>query len=118
MNENVKSNNNLTPNKKVVVKVNKPTGSTMQSRIINKGSSGTNPTSKNRQTTVNTTKNNTSVNQPNMAELARKADEEAKSAAVIVPAHQLSLAIGKEGQNARLAARLTGWKIDIKPDNA
>ncbi|MBP3337015.1 MAG: transcription termination/antitermination protein NusA [Clostridia bacterium] len=45
------------------------------------------------------------------------ADEEAKSAAVIVPAHQLSLAIGKEGQNARLAARLTGWKIDIKPDN-
>lgn len=46
------------------------------------------------------------------------ADEEAKSAAVIVPAHQLSLAIGKEGQNARLAARLTGWKIDIKPDNA
>lgn len=46
------------------------------------------------------------------------ADEEAKSAAVVVPAHQLSLAIGKEGQNARLAARLTGWKIDIKPDNA
>lgn len=45
------------------------------------------------------------------------ADEEAKSASVIVPAHQLSLAIGKEGQNARLAARLTGWKIDIKPDN-
>ena len=45
------------------------------------------------------------------------ADEEAKSAAVVVPAHQLSLAIGKEGQNARLAARLTSWKIDIKPDN-
>lgn len=78
MSENVKSNNNLTPNKKVVVKANKPNSSTMQSRIINKGSSGTNPTSKNRQTTVNTTKNNTSVNQPNMAELARKADEEAK----------------------------------------
>ncbi|MGN1003991.1 MAG: transcription termination/antitermination protein NusA, partial [Oscillospiraceae bacterium] len=31
---------------------------------------------------------------------------------------QLSLAIGKEGQNARLAARLTGWKIDIKPESA
>ena len=35
---------------------------------------------------------------------------------VIVPANQLSLAIGNKGQNARLAARLTGWKIDIKPD--
>jgi hypothetical protein len=35
---------------------------------------------------------------------------------VIVPDYQLSLAIGKEGQNARLAARLTGWKIDIQPD--
>lgn len=44
-------------------------------------------------------------------------NEEAHSAHVVVPAHQLSLAIGKEGQNARLAARLTGWKIDIKPDN-
>ena len=43
-------------------------------------------------------------------------DESAHSAHVVVPAHQLSLAIGKEGQNARLAARLTGWKIDIKPD--
>jgi len=41
-------------------------------------------------------------------------DEEEKTARVIVPDHQLSLAIGKEGQNARLAARLTGWKIDIK----
>ncbi len=40
--------------------------------------------------------------------------EEDKAARVIVPDHQLSLAIGKEGQNARLAARLTGWKIDIK----
>ncbi|MCK8058800.1 MULTISPECIES: transcription termination factor NusA [unclassified Fusibacter] len=40
------------------------------------------------------------------------ADE--RSALVIVPDHQLSLAIGKEGQNARLAAKLTGWKIDIK----
>jgi transcription termination/antitermination protein NusA len=39
---------------------------------------------------------------------------EAKSASVIVPDDQLSLAIGREGQNARLAARLTGWRIDIK----
>lgn len=39
------------------------------------------------------------------------------SAVVIVPDYQLSLAIGKEGQNARLAARLTGWKIDIKPES-
>ena len=37
-----------------------------------------------------------------------------KACRVIVPDDQLSLAIGKEGQNARLAARLTGWKIDIK----
>jgi N utilization substance protein A len=43
-------------------------------------------------------------------------DLEARSARVIVPDYQLSLAIGKEGQNARLAARLTGWKIDIRPD--
>lgn len=41
-------------------------------------------------------------------------NEEEKSAAVIVPDHQLSLAIGKEGQNVRLAAKLCGWKIDIK----
>lgn len=40
--------------------------------------------------------------------------EDEKSALVVVPDYQLSLAIGKEGQNARLAARLTGWKIDIK----
>ena len=40
--------------------------------------------------------------------------ESEKSAAVVVPDNQLSLAIGKEGQNARLAAKLTGWKIDIK----
>lgn len=40
-------------------------------------------------------------------------DEEEKSAKVTVPEHQLSLAIGKAGQNVRLAARLTGWKIDI-----
>lgn len=45
------------------------------------------------------------------------ADEKNKSARVIVPEDQLSLAIGKEGQNARLAAKLTGWKIDIKGDD-
>lgn len=43
-------------------------------------------------------------------------DEAAKVARVTVPDYQLSLAIGKEGQNARLAARLTGWRIDIRPD--
>jgi N utilization substance protein A len=43
-------------------------------------------------------------------------DADAKSARVIVPDFQLSLAIGKEGQNARLAARLTGWRIDIRSD--
>ena len=41
--------------------------------------------------------------------------DEGKLCRVIVPDDQLSLAIGKEGQNARLAARLTGYKIDIKP---
>lgn len=45
-------------------------------------------------------------------------DAEAKAARVIVPDYQLSLAIGKEGQNARLAARLTGWRIDIRSDAA
>ena len=40
--------------------------------------------------------------------------EKEKSCRVVVPDNQLSLAIGKEGQNARLAAKLTGWKIDIK----
>ena len=44
-------------------------------------------------------------------------DEEQKVARVIVPDFQLSLAIGKEGQNARLAAKLTGWKIDIKSES-
>jgi N utilization substance protein A len=43
-------------------------------------------------------------------------DEGARVARVIVPDYQLSLAIGKEGQNARLAARLTGWRIDIRSD--
>lgn len=45
-------------------------------------------------------------------------DEAARAARVIVPDFQLSLAIGKEGQNARLAARLTGWRIDIRSDAA
>ncbi len=45
-------------------------------------------------------------------------DAEARSARVIVPDYHLSLAIGKEGQNARLAARLTGWRIDIRSDEA
>ncbi|MDF2541606.1 MAG: nusA, partial [Herbinix sp.] len=44
-------------------------------------------------------------------------DEYEKSARVIVPDYQLSLAIGKEGQNARLAAKLTGFKIDIKSES-
>jgi N utilization substance protein A len=44
-------------------------------------------------------------------------DEETKTADVIVSEHQLSLAIGKEGQNARLAARLSGYKVDIRSDN-
>ncbi len=46
--------------------------------------------------------------------LSLEVDVENKEAHVVVPFHQLSLAIGKEGQNARLAARLTGYKIDIK----
>ncbi len=44
-------------------------------------------------------------------------NEEEKSAKVVVPDYQLSLAIGKEGQNARLAAKLTNWKIDIKSES-
>lgn len=43
-------------------------------------------------------------------------DQDEKTAKVVVPDYQLSLAIGKEGQNARLAARLTGYKIDIKSE--
>ena len=50
--------------------------------------------------------------------ISLEVDVENKEAFVIVPASQLSLAIGKEGQNARLAARLTGYKIDIKSDMA
>jgi transcription termination/antitermination protein NusA len=45
-------------------------------------------------------------------------DANARAARVIVPDYQLSLAIGREGQNARLAARLTGWRIDIRSDTA
>ena len=43
-------------------------------------------------------------------------DRQLRSARVVVPDYQLSLAIGREGQNARLAAKLTGWRIDIRPD--
>ncbi|HJE50453.1 MAG TPA: transcription termination factor NusA [Tessaracoccus flavescens] len=45
-------------------------------------------------------------------------DQAARACRAIVPDYQLSLAIGREGQNARLAARLTGWRIDIQPDVA
>lgn len=48
---------------------------------------------------------------------AVSADEAGRIARVTVPAHQLSLAIGKDGQNVRLAAKLTGWKIDIRPQS-
>ncbi len=44
-------------------------------------------------------------------------DEDSKSCKVTVPDSQLSLAIGNKGQNARLAAKLTGWKIDIRPES-
>ena len=44
--------------------------------------------------------------------------EDNKTATVIVPDDKLSLAIGKSGQNARLAAKLTGWKIDVKPQSS
>ena len=46
-----------------------------------------------------------------------EADEAEKVCRIVVPDFQLSLAIGKEGQNARLAAKLTGWKIDIKSES-
>ena len=45
-------------------------------------------------------------------------NEEEKTARVVVPDEKLSLAIGRNGQNARLAAKLTGWKIDVKPYSA
>ena len=50
--------------------------------------------------------------------LSVELDEDKKSASVLVPERMLSLAIGKEGQNARLAAKLTGWRIDIKSATA
>ena len=50
--------------------------------------------------------------------LSVQVDEESNTASVVVPDRQLSLAIGREGQNARLAAKLTGWRIDIKPESA
>lgn len=50
--------------------------------------------------------------------LSVSVNQEDNTASVIVPDRQLSLAIGKEGQNARLAAKLTGWRIDIKPESA
>ena len=50
--------------------------------------------------------------------LTVQVNPEENTASVIVPDRQLSLAIGKEGQNARLAAKLTGWRIDIKPESA
>lgn len=55
---------------------------------------------------------------PSRVQSVEIVDERARSARVVVPDFQLSLAIGKEGQNARLAAKLTGWRIDIRPDTA
>lgn len=53
---------------------------------------------------------------PSQVKKVTLVDEQARAARVIVPDFQLSLAIGKEGQNARLAAKLTGWRIDIRSD--
>ncbi|NNM45482.1 transcription termination factor NusA [Knoellia koreensis] len=55
---------------------------------------------------------------PSRVESVEIVDPQLRAARVIVPDYQLSLAIGKEGQNARLAAKLTGWRIDIRPDTA
>jgi transcription termination/antitermination protein NusA len=55
---------------------------------------------------------------PSRVESVEIVDPQLRSARVVVPDYQLSLAIGKEGQNARLAAKLTGWRIDIRPDTA
>ncbi len=51
---------------------------------------------------------------PAQVDIVNILDEEQQHAEVVVPDNQLSLAIGKDGQNVRLAARLTGWKLDIK----
>jgi N utilization substance protein A len=53
---------------------------------------------------------------PARVQSARIVDTRARQVRVVVPDYQLSLAIGREGQNARLAHRLTGWKIDIRAD--
>lgn len=53
---------------------------------------------------------------PSQVKSVTVVDEAARAARVVVPDFQLSLAIGKEGQNARLAAKLTGWRIDIRSD--
>ncbi|MGE9808659.1 MULTISPECIES: transcription termination factor NusA [unclassified Janibacter] len=53
---------------------------------------------------------------PSRVESVTIVDPKLRAARVVVPDYQLSLAIGKEGQNARLAAKLTGWRIDIRPD--
>lgn len=53
---------------------------------------------------------------PSRVESVTIVDERARQARVVVPDYQLSLAIGREGQNARLAHKLTGWRIDIRPD--
>ena len=53
---------------------------------------------------------------PSRVESVEIVDPQLRAARVVVPDYQLSLAIGKEGQNARLAAKLTGWRIDIRPD--
>lgn len=55
---------------------------------------------------------------PSQVSSVEVVDPKARAARVVVPDFQLSLAIGKEGQNARLAAKLTGWRIDIRPDTA
>ncbi len=55
---------------------------------------------------------------PSRVQSVEIVDQQLRAARVVVPDYQLSLAIGKEGQNARLAAKLTGWRIDIRPDNA
>ena len=54
---------------------------------------------------------------PSRVESVEVVDPKLRAARVIVPDYQLSLAIGREGQNARLAAKLTGWRIDIRPDS-
>jgi N utilization substance protein A len=53
---------------------------------------------------------------PSRVQSVEIVDPRLRAARVVVPDYQLSLAIGKEGQNARLAAKLTGWRIDIRPD--